>query len=213
MNVISLIFFINVFFLSTALIFQSILIPLVLSTLLFITLSYFVVNGKIKLTSTRFNIKNFLIYGSLHDYVTAVICLVIFLVAEPVLGFNGAFFTVFFIFSHLNNLNSSSAFFMSLVFLGITTLLSLFLHAKAAEITAITAYYFLIVGTIWYIVETKKISNNRLFVRVVIYSLIIMTACVASYFVNQHYSPLINSLINPPLKSPLPLNYPLTPTP
>jgi len=139
--------------------------------------------------------------------------LLVFFVAEPLLGFNGSLFTAFFIFSHLNNLESSSAFFMSLIFLGITALLSFFLQEKAAEMTAITAFYFLIVGSIWNITETKNITNNRLFVKIIIYSLIIISACVASYFVNQHYSPLINTLINPPLKSPLPPDYSLSPTP
>jgi len=213
MNVFSVILITNIFFLFSAFISQNISISLLLSTVLFFTFSYFVVNGKLKLTSTHLNIKGLVLSGSRRNYVTTIICLLVFFVAEPLLGFNGSLFTAFFIFSHLNNLESSSAFFMSLIFLGITALLSFFLQEKAAEVTAITAFYFLIVGAIWNITETKNITNNRLFVKIIIYSLIIISACVASYFVNQHYSPLINTLINPPLKSPLPPDYSLSPTP
>ncbi|NMB83866.1 hypothetical protein GYA28_01095 [Candidatus Roizmanbacteria bacterium] len=156
MDAFSVILLINAVFFIITVAFQNVSISLAVSVSLFFLITYLVHRGKLKLTSVDFRIKERLSSLNNRDYIIAVVCLVLFLALEPSLGFNGAIFTVFFLFSHLNKLDSRASFFMALIFLGLTAFLSALGNQKPAEQTAITAYYFMIVGALWQVYEIRK---------------------------------------------------------
>ena len=103
---------------------------------------------------TSLNLSNFTINNS--QYLITIACLVVFLVLEKFIGFTGALFATFFIFSYLNKLDSRTSFFIALILLIITALFSIGGRNSIAENVAVMVYYFLVVGVVWQIIELRQ---------------------------------------------------------
>ncbi|MFA5770199.1 MAG: LytR C-terminal domain-containing protein [Patescibacteria group bacterium] len=233
MDSLTIIFILNgVFFISFFLL-KNIYIPLILSLIaLFIMLS----TSKKKIIPsfrTSLNLQNFTLNNS--QYLNTIVCLIIFLILEKFIGFNGSLFSTFFIFAYLNKLDSRTSFFIALVLLIVTALFSIGGRNKIAEEVAVMVYYFLVVGVVWQIIEIRQeksqeidIENqdlektiiNKLFTQsktsfnffpkknlfLIGYSLSIFLGITTSYFV---YKKIPNSLF---VKKPDIIKSPVVPT-
>lgn len=154
MDSLTIIFILNgVFFISFFLL-KNIYIPLVLSLLTLFALLFVYKKKAIPSFYTSLNLSNLNLNN--NHYLYTIIGLIVFLVLERFIGFNGALFATFFIFSYLNKLDSRASFFIALVLLVITALFSIGGRNSIAEDVAIMVYYFLVVGVIWQIIEIRQ---------------------------------------------------------
>lgn len=149
----SLIFFINLVFFSSLLLFRNVFIPLIITVGFLAAIFWLIKNNKLRpeqlqVPFPKINLNSI-------NYISGVACLVLFLILEKYIGFNSALLSAFFLFSHLNKLDSRAGFSMALIILIITAVLSISKNLKAGQEMAILAYYFLIVGAVWATMELR----------------------------------------------------------
>lgn len=156
MDTFSFILVLNVVFFITLLISKSVIMSLVFAGICLFILVYLSQNKKISDAmssiplSARFStVKN-------SHYLFTIISLVLFIFLENLIGFNASLIAGFFLFSYLNKLDSQASFIIALSLLILTAFLSISHSLKAAQSTAILTYYFLVIGTIWLMIEVKK---------------------------------------------------------
>lgn len=154
MDSLTIIFILNgVFFISFFLL-KNIYIALTLSLLTLFALLFISKQKKIHSVNDSFRLSIPVLNNS--QYVTTIVCLVIFLVLEKFIGFNGSLFATFFIFAYLNKLESRISFFIALILLVITALFSIGGRTRIAEDVVIMVYYFLVIGVVWQIIEIRQ---------------------------------------------------------
>ena len=158
MSSLTIIFILNGVFFISFFLFKNIFISLALSILSLFTLLFISKQKKIPSVQTSFRL--FIPVLNNSQYVTTIVCLVIFLVLEKFIGFNGSLFATFFIFAYLNKLESRTSFFIALILLVITALFSIGGRTRIAEDVAIMVYYFLVVGVIWQIIELRQEKSD-----------------------------------------------------
>ena len=146
------VFFIRFFFL------KNIYISLALSLLTLFALLFISKQKKIPSVNDSFRLSIPTLNNS--QYVMTIVCLIIFLVLEKFIGFNGALFATFFIFAYLNKLESRTSFFIALILLVITALFSIGGRTRIAEDVAIMVYYFLVIGVVWQIIEIRQDKSD-----------------------------------------------------
>jgi len=158
MDTFSFILVLNSVFFITLLVSKSIILSLVLSGICLFFLVYLSQNKKISDAmnliplSARFSaVEN-------SHYLFTIISLVLFIFLENIIGFNASLIAGFFLFSYLNKLDSQASFIIALSLLILTAFLSISHSLQAAQSTAILTYYFLVIGTVWLMIEVKK--NN-----------------------------------------------------
>ena len=95
------------------------------------------------------------------QYISTTVCLIIFFVLIKIVGFNSALFTSYFIFAYFNKLGSRESYFVALIILIITAIFSISGNIKAGQDTAILAYYFLVVGVVWQMIELRKEKSSE----------------------------------------------------
>lgn len=156
MDTFSFILVLNTVFFITLLISKSIVLSLVLAGICLFILVYLSQNKKISdaMSSLTLSAR----FSALKDkhYLYTIISLVLFMFLENIIGFNASIITGFFLFSYLNKLDSQAGFIIALSFLILTAFLSISHSLIAAQSTAILAYYFLVIGTVWLMIEVKK---------------------------------------------------------
>lgn len=158
MSSLTIIFILNgVFFISFFLL-KNIFISLALSILSLFALLFISKQKKIPSVQTSFRLSIPVLNNS--QSVTTIVCLIIFLVLEKFIGFNGSLFATFFIFAYLNKLESRASFFIALILLVITALFSIGGRTRIAEDVAIMVYYFLVVGVVWQIIELRQEKSD-----------------------------------------------------
>lgn len=151
MDSLTIIFILNgVFFISFFLL-KNIYVPLGLSLVTLFTLLF--VFKKKNISSIPFGFQLPSINLDKSHYTTALICFVIFFVLQRLIGFDSALLVTFFIFAHLNKLDSRISFYAVLIIFVITAFLAAGGNTRAAEPLAILAYYLLIIGVVWQIIE------------------------------------------------------------
>lgn len=154
MDSLTIIFILNgVFFISFFLL-KNIYIPLILSLLALFILLFVSKQKNISSLRAGLNLQNFNFNS--RQNINLIVCLIIFLVLERFIGFNGALFATFFIFAYLNKLDSRTSFFIALILLVITALFSIGGRTLIAEDVAVMVYYFLVIGVIWQIIEIRQ---------------------------------------------------------
>jgi len=154
MDSLTIIFILNgVFFISFFLL-KNIYISLILSFFTLFILLFVYKKKTIPSFRNSLNLSNFTLNN--NQYLYTIVCLIIFLVLEKFIGFNGALFATFFIFAYLNKLDSRTSFFIALILLVITALFSIGGRNSIAEDVAIMVYYFLIIGVVWQIIEIRQ---------------------------------------------------------
>lgn len=156
MNSLTIIFILNgVFFISFFLL-KNIYVPLVLSLIaLFLILH---ISKQKKIISIHESLRSSISTLSNTQRISAVICLVIFIILEKFIGFNASLFSTFLIFSYLNKLEGRTSFFIALVLLIMAALSSIGGKNKVAEDIVVMVYNFLIIGTIW---QVLNLNLNR----------------------------------------------------
>jgi hypothetical protein len=154
MDSVLLVFVLNSVFFISFLIVRNTSIALILTSLILFVLLFIAHKKNLTHTSTILNSSN----TSFNDqqYINAIICLIVLIGLEKIIGFNGSLFASFFIFAHLNKLNSRTSYHIALIFLGITAFLSINKSNRFVETTAIMSYYFLIIGVVWHFYERWK---------------------------------------------------------
>lgn len=159
MDSLTIIFILNgVFFISFFLL-KNIYISLILSLMTLFILLFASKKKTIPSIRASLNLPSFTLNNG--QYLNTIVCLVIFLVLEKFIGFNGSLFAVFFIFAYLNKLDSRTSFFIALILLVITALFSIGGRNKIAEDVAIMVYYFLVVGVVWQIIEIRQDKSQE----------------------------------------------------
>ncbi len=154
MSSLSIIFILNgVFFISLFLI-KNIFISLALTVFSFFIVLFIPWPKKTATVNATFSFLNLNFKNS--QYAITVVCLIIFVVLEKFIGFNMALFSVFFIFSYFNRLNSRTGFFIGLTLLALTALLAAGGDTQGTENTATFAYYFLVIAAVWHIIELYR---------------------------------------------------------
>lgn len=154
MTSLSIVFILNgVFFISLFLL-KNISISLTLTVFSFFLLLFIPRPKKTGTANTTSRFLN-LNFKNTHYSIT-VVCLIIFVVLEYFIGFNAALFTVFFIFSYFNRLDSRISLVIGLTLLALTALLSRGDNTQGTEKIALFAYYFLLIFAIWQIIELLK---------------------------------------------------------
>lgn len=158
MDTFSFILVLNAVFFITLLISKSVVLSLVLAGICLFLLVYLSQNKKISdaMSSITLSAR----FSAVKDkhYLYTIISLVLFMFLENLIGFNASLIAGFFLFSYLNKLDSQAGFIIALNLLILTAFLSISHSLKAAQSTAILAYYFLVIGTIWLMIEVKKSS-------------------------------------------------------
>ena len=142
MDSLTIIFILNGVFFISFFLFKNIFISLALSILSLFTLLFISKQKKIPSINDSFRLSIPTLNNS--QYVTTIVCLVIFLALEKFIGFNVALFSTFFIFAYFNKLESRTSFFIALILLVITALFSIGGRTRIAEDVAIMVYYFLV---------------------------------------------------------------------
>lgn len=151
MDSLTVIFILNgVFFISFFLL-KNIYIPLGLSLITLITL--LLVFKKKNISSIPFGFRLPDINFDKNHFTSAIVCFVIFFVLQRLIGFDSALLVTFFMFAHLNKLDSSISFYIVLIIFVITAFLAAGGNTRTAEPLAILAYYLLIIGVVWQIIE------------------------------------------------------------
>lgn len=150
MNSFSLIIILNTVFFSSLLIFQNIFLSLILAVFCLFFL-FFVIQQK-KISLKKIEIKPPIIALNNRHYINLIICLVLLIFLENFIGFNAAFLVSFFLFSHLNHLDSRSSIYLAIIFL-VFTAFNVKNNLASAENVVIFVYYFLVIGIIWRILE------------------------------------------------------------
>ena len=135
-------------------------------------------------------------------YVSIVVCIVIFLILQGSIGFDFASLVTFFIFAHLNKFNSRVSYYIVLIIIAVSAFLTAGGNARIAEPLAVLAYYLLIIGAVWQIIEhitekgaeegvlfesQKKLYHNSKFLMdmiiVLISVLVLVILCMILFFV------------------------------
>lgn len=160
MDSLTIIFILNTVFFISFFLLKNIYISLILSLLSLFILLFLSKQKTIPSLRTSLNLSSFTLNNS--QYLNTIVCLIIFLVLEKFIGFNGALFATFFIFAYLNKLDSRTSFFIALILLIITALFSIGGRGSIAEDVAIMVYYFLVVGVVWQIVEIRKDKTQEI---------------------------------------------------
>ena len=150
----SLIFFLNLVFFASLLLFRNVFIPLIITVGFLVLIFWLIKNNKIRPEQLQVPFPKIALNSI--NYISGVVCLVLFLISEHYIGFNSALLSAFFLFSYLNKLDSRAGFSMALIILIITAILSISKNLKAAEEMAILAYYFLVVGAVWATIELRR---------------------------------------------------------
>lgn len=194
MDSLTIIFILNGIFFISFFLLKNIYISLTLSLLTLFALLFISKQKKIPSVNDSFRLSIPVLNNS--QYVATIVCLVIFLVLEKFIGFNGSLFATFFIFAYLNKLESRTSFFIALILLVITALFSIGGRTRIAEDVAIMVYYFLVVGVVWQIIEIRqekpddtevikqkleKIINKKNFI-IIGYSIAFFLGITLSYF-------------------------------
>lgn len=158
MDTFSFILVLNAVFFITLLISKSVVLSLILAGICLFILVYLSQNKKISdaMSSITLSAR----FSAVKDkhYLYTIISLVLFMFLENLIGFNASLIAGFFLFSYLNKLDSQAGFIIALSLLILTAFLSISHSLKAAQSTAILAYYFLVIGTVWLMIEVKKSS-------------------------------------------------------
>ena len=158
MDTFSFILVLNSVFFITLLVSKSIILSLVLSGICLFFLVYLSQNKKISDAMNLIPLSaRFSAVENSHYFFT-IISLVLFIFLENIIGFNASLIAGFFLFSYLNKLDSQASFIIALSLLILTAFLSISHSLQAAQSTAILTYYFLVIGTVWLMIEVKK--NN-----------------------------------------------------
>ena len=158
MDSLTIIFILNAVFFISFFLLKNIYIPLILSLLTLFTLLFISKTKKLPSIQDRFKLPGLALNND--QYIMAIVCLIIFLVLEKFIGFNGSLFATFFIFAYLNKLDSRTSFFIALILLVITALFSIGGRTRIAEDVAIMVYYFLVVGVVWQIIEMRQDKSD-----------------------------------------------------
>ncbi len=141
-----LIFFIvNGIFLVSFFFTNNIYIPLILSAFSLFAILFFLQPKKTTINSYKITDINF----TKDQYIIITTCLIIFVILEKFIGFDGALFTSFIIFLLLTKSDSRICFFIAFMLLFITAMISAVGNTKTAEGIAILTYYFFVIGIIW----------------------------------------------------------------
>lgn len=156
MDTFSFILVLNTVFFITLLISKSVVLSLVLAGTCLFILVYLSQNKKISdvMSSIPFSARFSAVQNS--HYLFTIIALVSFIFLENLIGFNASLIAGFFLFSYLNELDSQASFIVALSLLILTAFLSISHSLIAAQSTAILTYYFLVIGTVWLMIEVKK---------------------------------------------------------
>lgn len=157
MDSLTIIFILNgVFFISFFLL-KNIYVSLFLSILTLLIL-LFISKKNISSPSIDFklNLKLPRIKLNKEQYISTIVSLIILILLMQIVGFNSALFASYFIFSYLNKLDSRASYFVALIILIITAIFSISGNLKAGQDTAILAYYFLVVGVVWQMIELRN---------------------------------------------------------
>ena len=156
MDTFSFILVLNTVFFITLLISKSVVLSLVLAGICLFILVYLSQNKKISDAMSSISLSSRFSAVKDKHYLYTIISLVLFMFLENIIGFNASLITGFFLFSYLNKLDSQASFIIALSLLILTAFLSISHSLKAAQSTAILAYYFLVIGTVWLMIEVKK---------------------------------------------------------
>lgn len=156
MDSLTIIFILNGVFFISFFVLKNIYIPLGLSLLTLFFLLFISKHQKIPSINPDFKLPS-LAFNN-NQYLTAIACLIIFFILEKFIGFKTALLVAFFIFSHQTGLNSRISFFIALILLVITTLLTAGGNGRIAEDSGILVYYFLVIGVVWQIIELRNVK-------------------------------------------------------
>lgn len=155
MDSLTIIFILNgVFFISLFLL-KNIFISLALMALSLFIIFFFLRQKKIATAKSLIKLPSFDFKDG--QYVASIICLVVFLILQVLIGFNAALFITFFIFSYVNKLQSRISFIIALVLFVLMAILTSLGNYKMAEDIAILTYYFLVIGVVWQIIELRNV--------------------------------------------------------
>ena len=146
-----MVFFVSLFLL------KNIFISLILTTLSLFIIFFFLRQKKIATAHSIFNLPSFEFKDS--QYISSIVCLIVFLVLQLLIGFNASLFITFFIFSYVNKLRPRISFVIALVLFVIMALLTALSNYKMAEDIAILTYYFLVIGVVWQIIELRNAKS------------------------------------------------------
>ena len=149
-----MIFFINLVFFASLLLFRNVFIPLIITVVFLAGIFWLIKNNKLRPEQLQVPFPKITLNNL--NYISSIVCLILFLLLEKYIGFNSALLSAFFLFSHLNKLDSRAGFSMALIILIITAILSISKNLKAGQEMAILAYYFLIVGAVWATIELRR---------------------------------------------------------
>lgn len=146
------VFFVSLFLLKNA------IISLVLTVTSLFIIFFFLRQKKIASARSILNLPSFEFRD--NQYISSIVCLIVFLVLQLLIGFNASLFITFFIFVYVNKLRPQISFIIALVLFVIMALLTSLGNYKMAEDIAILTYYFLVIGVIWQIIELSRIKPN-----------------------------------------------------
>lgn len=163
MSSLSIIFILNAIFFISFLLLENIYIALVLTTLSLFFLTNQSQQKKIDIPLPSLKLPNINLKN--NHYTNTIICLIIFIFLERIVGFTASLFTSFFIFSYINKLNNQISFIAAMIFLGITVLFTVLKNDVVAESMATMAYYFLVVGVMWQILSGLKKKSEEIIIK------------------------------------------------
>lgn len=142
---------INSIFLGSIFLFQNILYPLII--LFFLLTMSFIFYPQNDTFVDRFRTKFFTYLQKDYHYIVIVVAVLIFFYLRDLIGFNASLIAGFFILTYFLKLDDRAAFVVALFFLIICPLLLIYPDSELAEKAAVSAYYFLVIGVVWQIIN------------------------------------------------------------
>lgn len=150
MSSLGLVLLINIVFFLSVFLIQNVFVSLIIATIALFVVLLTLRQTKIHSSHPFLKTGQFISY---RHYNFLIVCLITFLVLEKPIGVTASLFVSFFVFAYHSKLEYRVSFFIALLALIITSMLIVGKNYVAAEISSKIAYFFLVVGVVWYFID------------------------------------------------------------